>query len=116
MLRSSSPGARTVLHVPCDEVGHGTVRLPPSGPRMVATPSSPAQSEVMGPAGSAVQMLPPTVDMFQTLKEATNESQQGRIKVQAGPVTAGRSGGSRGRQRIQLRDSAGCGEFDALRP
>ena len=66
----------------------GTVRLPPPGPSTVATPSRAAQSEVMGPAGRAVQRLPPTVDMFQTLKDATNESQHGRISSSAGHVPA----------------------------
>src|SRR2546430_17211311 len=42
---------------------------------MVATPSSADVSEIMGPAGSDMQMLPPTVAVFQILNEAKNARQ-----------------------------------------
>ncbi len=38
----------------------------------------------MGPAGRAVATLPPTVEVFQILKEATNASQHGRMSAVAG--------------------------------
>ena len=87
-LRSSSPGARQLRASPVTNSATGTVRLAPPGPSTVATPSRAAQSEIMGPAGREVQRLPPTVDMFQTLKEATNESQHGRISSSAGQAAA----------------------------
>src|SRR5258708_19146541 len=42
---------------------------------MVQTPSSAEVSEIIGPAGSDMQMLPPTVAVFQILKEARNARQ-----------------------------------------
>src|SRR5690606_7443069 len=48
-----------------------------------ATPSSAAVSEVIGPAGSEVQTLPPTVDVFQILNDATKLSQHGRTRSSA---------------------------------
>ncbi len=50
-------------------------RSPPSGVQMVQTPSSAAVSDIIGPAGSAMQMLPPTVAMFQILNEARKARQ-----------------------------------------
>ena len=41
-------------------------------------PSSAAVSEIIDPAGSDMQMLPPTVAAFQILKEASSERQQVR--------------------------------------
>src|SRR5882672_12742605 len=50
-------------------------RSPPSAGQMVQTPSSAAVSEIIGPAGSDMQMLPPMVAVFQILKEARNARQ-----------------------------------------
>ena len=44
----------------------------------VATPSSAAVSEIIGPAGSDMQMFPPTVASFQILNEARNDRQHWR--------------------------------------
>src|SRR5262245_10590091 len=50
---------------------------------MVATPSSADVSEIMGPAGSDMQMLPPTVAVFQILNEARNARQHWLIRGDA---------------------------------
>jgi hypothetical protein len=42
----------------------------------VQVPSSADVSEIIGPAGSDMQMLPPTDAAFQILNEARNELQQ----------------------------------------
>ena len=46
---------------------------------MVQTPSSAAVSEIIGPAGSDMQMLPPTVAVFQILNEARKARQHWSI-------------------------------------
>ena len=38
-------------------------------------PSSAIVSEIIGPAGNDIQILPPTVAVFQTLNDARNEWQ-----------------------------------------
>src|SRR5215831_7916957 len=53
----------------------GTLRSPPSACQIVQIPSSAAVSEIIGPAGSDMQRLPPTVAVFQTLKEARKARQ-----------------------------------------
>src|SRR5882757_4711201 len=50
---------------------------------MVATPSSAEVSEIIGPAGSDMQILPPTVAVFQILKEARNARQHWLIRGEA---------------------------------
>src|ERR1700752_2149645 len=47
---------------------------------MVATPSSADVSEIIGPAGSDMQILPPTVAVFQILNEARNARQHWLIR------------------------------------
>src|SRR5437868_11227343 len=47
---------------------------------MLAMPSSADVSEIIGPAGSDMQMLPPTVAVFQILKEARNARQHWLIR------------------------------------
>ena len=47
------------------------------------TPSSAEVSEIIGPAGSDMQMLPPTVAVFQILKEARNARQHWLISGEA---------------------------------
>jgi hypothetical protein len=58
-----------------DEVGDATLCSLPSAFQIVQTPSSAAVSEIIGPAGSDMQRLPPTVAVFQILKEARNARQ-----------------------------------------
>src|SRR5215831_17526588 len=53
----------------------GTLRSPPSACQIVQTPSSAAVSEIIGPDGSDMQRLPPTVAVFQILKEARKARQ-----------------------------------------
>ena len=47
----------------------------PSAFQIVQTPSSADVSEIIGPAGSDMQRLPPTVAVFQILKDARNARQ-----------------------------------------
>src|SRR5882672_891929 len=53
----------------------GTVRSPQRAAQIVQTPPSAEVSEIIGPAGSDMQMLPPTVAVFQILNEARNARQ-----------------------------------------
>ena len=73
--RSKSPGASTFWCSPVTKSTTGTCRSPPSRDQIVQTPSSAAVSEIIGPAGSDMQMLPPTVAVFQILNEARNARQ-----------------------------------------
>src|SRR6478736_7512193 len=59
------------------------LRSPPPAGQMVQTPSSAAVSEIIGPAGSDMQMLPPTVAVFQILNEARNARQHWLISGDA---------------------------------
>src|ERR1700722_6856441 len=52
----------------------------PSAFQTVQTPSSAAVSEIIGPAGSDIQRLPPTVAVFHILKEARNARQHWLIR------------------------------------
>ena len=45
---------------------------------------APSASEIIGPAGNAMQMLPPTVAMFQILNEARSARQHEVMRVAAG--------------------------------
>jgi hypothetical protein len=111
-LRSSSPGASAFCPSPVMKSATGSSRREPPGPRIVAVPSSPAHSEIMGPAGRDVHRLPPTVDMFQTLKDATKESQQGRIRSRPGqprvpaPSSASDSGSAYSSATVQVAASS----------
>src|SRR5436190_18903154 len=78
MLRSSSPGARTLAWLPVTNSFIGTLRGFPLRGQSVQTPSSAVVREVIGPAGSDMQMFPPTVASFQILKDARNERQHSR--------------------------------------
>ena len=49
-----------------------------SSARAWHTPSSAAVSEIIGPAGSDMQMFPPTVASFQILNEERNDRQHWR--------------------------------------
>src|SRR6195952_5733410 len=55
----------------------------PSAFQMVQTPSSAAVSAIIGPAGNDMQRLPPTVAVFQILKEARNARQHWSISGEA---------------------------------
>ena len=46
-----------------------------AGVQIVHMPSNAAVSEIIGPAGNAMQRLPPTVAVFQILNEARNDRQ-----------------------------------------
>ena len=71
-------GTEHVSMVAGDEVGGGHLtRAPPRG-HSVYVPSRATVSEIMGPAGNDMQMLPPTVAAFQILKEARNARQHSR--------------------------------------
>src|SRR3984893_6965223 len=52
----------------------------PSAFQIVQTPSSADVSEIIGPAGSDMQRLPPTVAVFQILKEARYARQHWSIR------------------------------------
>src|SRR5258708_37746690 len=55
----------------------------PSDLQMVQTPSSAAVSAIIGPAGNDMHRLPPTVAVFQILKEARNARQHWSISGEA---------------------------------
>src|SRR4051812_882761 len=75
MERSSSPWDKTVRPSPMTKSRTETVRGP-EGPRSRHVPSRVAPRAIIGPAGRAAQMLPPTVATFQILKDARNAWQQ----------------------------------------
>ena len=58
-------------------------RSEPSGTQIVQTPSSAVNNEIIGPAGSAMQMLPPIVAAFQILNEPYSDRQH---RVTSGPA------------------------------
>ena len=62
----------------------GTWRSLPSSACRVQTPSSDVASEIIGPAGRDMQMLPPTVAVFQILNEARKARQHSSIRNDAG--------------------------------
>src|SRR4029450_1353061 len=78
MLRRSSPGARTLAWLPVTNSIIGTSRGFPLRGQSVQMPSSAAVREIIGPAGSDMQIFPPTVASFQILKEARKERQHSR--------------------------------------
>src|SRR6516225_3334419 len=76
--RSNSPGARTFWWLPVTKSTTGTHRGCPLRGQSVTTPSSAAVSEIIGPAGNDMQMLPPTVASFQILNDARKDLQHRR--------------------------------------
>ncbi len=78
MLRSNSPGCRTLAWLPVTKSIAATSRGDALRGHSVQTPSSAAVSEIIGPAGSDMQMLPPTVAAFQILNDARNALQHSR--------------------------------------
>src|SRR5665647_3786565 len=89
MLRISSPGCSALLSGPLTKSTTGMRREVPSRAHKVATPSSAVVSEIIGPAGNDMQMLPPTVAVFQILNEARNARQHWPIKGAAVHSTGG---------------------------
>ncbi len=62
-----------------DEIDRWYFPRPSSHGHSVHRPSRATTNEIIAPAGSDMQMLPPTVAAFQILKEASKASQQARI-------------------------------------
>ena len=79
----------------------------PSADQMVQTPSSAAVSEIIGPAGSDMQILPPTVAVFQILKEA-------RKARQHWPISGAAIQSTGGGKAVELRDGAGGGDVEPV--
>src|SRR4029079_4358608 len=81
--RNRSPGASALRWSPVTKSTTGIFRSPPPACQIVQTPSSAEAREIVGPAGSDMQMLPPTVAVFQILKEARNARQHWLISGEA---------------------------------
>src|SRR5260370_16519435 len=79
MRRSKSPGRKLLLWLPVTKSSTATRRSLPSGAITVQIPSSATASEIIGPAGNDIQILPPTVAVFQILNEERNERQHSPI-------------------------------------
>src|SRR5439155_6292056 len=75
ICRNSSPRFSTLVWLALTKSDAATLRSPPSACQIVQTPSSAAVSEIIGPAGSDMQRLPPTVAVFQILNDARNARQ-----------------------------------------
>src|SRR4051812_21668454 len=90
ICRSRSPGASRLRWLPVTKSTTGIICSPPPAFQMVQTPSSAAVSEIIGPAGSDMQRLPPTVAVFQILNEARKARQHWLISG-----AANQSGGQR---------------------
>src|ERR1700742_1604124 len=88
ICRSRSPGLSTLALLPVTKSETAISRSPPFASQMVQVPSRAAVSDIIGPAGSDMQMLPPTVAVFHILNEARNARQHSLIKG-----TASQSGG-----------------------
>src|SRR6201995_2227854 len=80
ICRNSSPDLSTLRLLPVTKSRTAIVRSPPSACQIVQTPSSAAVSEIIGPAGSDMQRLPPTVAVFHILKEARKARQHWLIR------------------------------------
>ena len=74
ILRSSSPFRSTLWWLPVTKSTTDTSRGSPPRGHSVQTPSSAAVSEIIAPAGSDMQTLPPTVAAFQILNDIRNAS------------------------------------------
>ena len=107
MARRSSPGRSALRCGAKTKSVTATRRSFPSGVQMMQTPSSAAVSEIIGPAGSAMQRLPPTVAAFQILNDARNERQHLIDERRGDPV-----GGKR--RSVEFGDLAGRGYAQAL--
>jgi len=78
-LRSNSPGRSTLVWSPVTKSTAATSRGAPSRGQSLQRPSRATTSEIIAPAGSDMQILPPTVAAFQILNEARRALQQARI-------------------------------------
>lgn len=128
--RSSSPAPRSLRPAPVMKSATLVRRSEPSCAWSSTLPSSAAVSEITGPAGRPSQRLPPTVAMFQILKEArkarhcSNSGAAGASQaaakreswamVQVAAISSEPSGSRvSGSQPIRLRSSnrrrCGCG-------
>ena len=101
MERSNSPGSKHILMVARYEIDDGYVALSPLCGQSVETPSSAAVSEIIGPAGSDMQISRRRSPSFQILNEERKARQQWRKR---GAASIWRR---RPRRRSQLRDLAG---------
>src|SRR5579872_3951643 len=75
ICRNSSPGLSTFVLLPVTKSETATFRSSPFNCHIVQTPSSAEVSEIIGPAGSDKQRLPPTVAVFQILNDARKARQ-----------------------------------------
>ena len=137
IARRISPSRSAVRRGPSTKSIAGTRRSPPSGVQIVQTPSRATASAAIGPAGSARQRLPPTVAVFQTLKEpssarqhwptsgaavqaAGSSSRSRRAKVQVAasdrPLSVTAWGVQPRPARSTRRSSAGCGSENSQVP
>ncbi len=129
--RSNSPSARSLSPAPVTKSATRTWRRTPFWASNRHSPSSEAVREIIGPAGSALQRFPPTVAMFQILKEARKARQhcstsgaasasrsfakrESRAMVQVAAISREPSGrSSTGFQSVRLRSirrrRCGCG-------
>ena len=107
-IRSNSPGARTFWWLPVTKSTTDTRRGSPLRGQSVQTPSSAAVSEIIGPAGSDMQMFPPTVASFQILNEARKDRQHAE---QRGRRPVGRRLFD---EPIEFHDLAGGGDLQAV--
>ncbi len=105
ICRKRSPGARRLRWLPVTKSMTRIFCSPPPAFQMVQTPSSAEVSEIIGPAGSDMQRLPPTVAVFQILKEA--EEGAATLADQRSCEPVGRAG-----EAIELRDGAGRGNAE----
>src|ERR1700722_8931077 len=75
IARSNSPGLSALRCGPTIKSITLTRRSAPSIVQITHVPSSAAASDIIGPAGSDIQRLPPTVAMFQILNDERNDRQ-----------------------------------------
>src|SRR6185312_13955789 len=98
----------------------GIFRSPPLACQIVQTPSSAEVREIIGPAGNDMQMLPPTVAVFQILKEARNARQHWLISGAA--IHSGGQASASSCATVQVADilnsvsvTVSAGHFRAVR-
>ena len=106
ICRNRSPGASTLRWSPVTKSATAIFRSLPSAFQIVQIPSSAAVSAIIGPAGNDMQRLPPTVAVFQILKEARNARQHWSISGEA--IHSGGQGNA-----SSCCDGAGCGDGQA---
>src|SRR5437016_1965211 len=92
----------------------------PSAFQIVQTPSSAAVNEIIGPAGNDMQRLPPTVAVFQIVKEARKDRQHRSISGAASQSGGQESASSCAIVQVAAIDSplaciASAGHFKSVR-